>query len=231
MRVVRRALLPALCLSLTLTGASLQAPPAMAAPSTTNPAESEPAAPGFGVGDGDGPGSGHRVEDLSQRDELSRVYANPDGTWTAETTPEPSSVQDADNGVWHDIDTTLVPVEGGYAPRYAATDVWLSAGGDKMFASVTERGKAMSWRWYATLPEPVIEGDGDLSGCGSGWGPGGHRDLDRVHPQLVLRERPTGRSRSHPAGHPGRGALPGAEWRACRSATQEGRRWWRRRRR
>ena len=85
-----------------------------------------------------------------------------------------------------------MPVEGGYAPRYAATDVRLSAGGDKAFARVTERGKAMSWRWSATLPEPVLEGatatypdvvpGGDLVVTATSTG--------FTH-NVVLRERPT----------------------------------------
>jgi len=74
--------------------------------------------------------SGHRVEDLSQRNEYTRVYANPDGTWTSETASEPESVQD-DQGVWHAIDTTLVPADGGLAPAYAAADLVLSDGGDQ----------------------------------------------------------------------------------------------------
>jgi RHS repeat-associated protein len=102
--------------------------------------------------------TGERVEDLSQRDEFSQVFANPDGTWTAETASEPERVRDTD-GVWHRIDTTLVERDGGLAPAYAATDVVLSAGGDATFATVTEAGRRLQWRWPSTLPEPIVDGD------------------------------------------------------------------------
>lgn len=101
--------------------------------------------------------SGHRVEDLSQRDEFNRVYANPDGTWTAATASEPEQVQDP-GGVWHDIDTDLVAKGGGWAPAWAASDVVFSGGGGSTFASLTEDGKKLDWRWPGSLPKPVVTG-------------------------------------------------------------------------
>lgn len=59
--------------------------------------------------------TGERVEDLSQRDETTRVFANPDGTWTSQVASEPLPAQD-ETGAWHRIDHTLVEVEGGWAP-------------------------------------------------------------------------------------------------------------------
>ena len=115
--------------------------------------------------------TGHRVEDLSQRSEFTRVYSNPDGTWSAETASEPESVQDAE-GAWHEIDTTLVPVDGGLAPAYAVSDLVLSDGGDKTLATMTVRldgtletaiaagpGKQLDWRWPTTLPAPTLSGN------------------------------------------------------------------------
>ncbi len=102
--------------------------------------------------------TGERVEDLSQRTEESRVYAQPNGTWTSETAPEPVQVQD-EAGVWHDIDTTLVERDGGLAPRYAVTDIVFSDGGDRTFAAISEAGKDLGWKWPDILPEPVVEGD------------------------------------------------------------------------
>lgn len=101
--------------------------------------------------------TGKKVEDLSQRDELTRVFANPDGTWSSETASEPERVQD-EAGVWHDIDTTLVPRDGGVAPAHAATDVVFSGGGDHVFASMTTKGQKLDWRWPTALPKPTIEG-------------------------------------------------------------------------
>lgn len=102
--------------------------------------------------------SGHRVEDLSQRTETTQVFANPDGTWTSEEAPGPVRVQDAAGG-WHDIDTTLVERDGALEPTYAASDVKLSDGGDKVFAEVNENGKDLSWKWPTNLPAPKVDGD------------------------------------------------------------------------
>lgn len=102
--------------------------------------------------------SGVRVEDLSQRTETTQVFANPDGTWTSETADAPVRVRD-DKGDWHDIDTTLVNTDGGLAPKYAATDVVLSNGGDKTFAAMTEDGKRLDWRWPTVLPKPTVDGN------------------------------------------------------------------------
>lgn len=103
--------------------------------------------------------SGQRVEDLSQRTEETRVYAESSGSWTSETASEPEQVQD-DDGSWHAVDTTLVERDGRLVPRYAATDVGLSAGQDRTFASVTAKdGTAIEWRWPSVLPEPTVTGD------------------------------------------------------------------------
>jgi RHS repeat-associated protein len=134
----------------------------------------------------------HRVEDTSQRDEFTRVYANPDGTWTSETASEPESVQD-EGGVWHEVDTTLVQTDAGWAPTYAPTEMVLSDGGNNTFASLTENGRVVDWRWPSDLPAPAVEGDtatyadalpgGDLVVTATSTG--------FTH-NIVLRERPDG---------------------------------------
>lgn len=102
--------------------------------------------------------TGKRVEDLSQRDGYSRSYANPDGSWTLDTSTDPREVLDS-AGEWHDVDVTLVERDGTVAPRYAATDLELSAGGDKTFAALAEGGHDLAWRWPTVLPEPVLDGN------------------------------------------------------------------------
>lgn len=102
--------------------------------------------------------TGQPVEDLSQRSETGKVFANPDGSWTAESAPDPIQVQDADGG-WHPIDTTLVPRAGGVGPAHAAAEMVFSAGGDKTFARVTESGRNLAWKWSTVLPEPLLEGN------------------------------------------------------------------------
>lgn len=136
--------------------------------------------------------SGERVEDLSQRSETGYVFANPDGSWTAESAADPFQVED-ERGVWHPLDMGLVERDGGLAPRYGSADVVFSAGGDKTFARVSEAGKDLAWEWPTVLPAPVVEGDtatyrdavagGDL--------------VVTAHPtgfshSVVLHQRPTG---------------------------------------
>lgn len=79
--------------------------------------------------------SGKRVEDLSQGDAFTQVFANADGSWTSETASEPVRAQD-DEGEWAPIDLTLVKVGGRLVPKNAPGEVSLSAGGDKVFADV-----------------------------------------------------------------------------------------------
>ncbi|WP_162249853.1 MULTISPECIES: RHS repeat-associated core domain-containing protein [unclassified Nocardioides] len=85
------------------------------------------------------------------------MYANPDGTWTSEIASAPESVQD-ESGTWHDIDPSLVQDGNRLAPKYGLSDVTVSAGGDKVFATMTEDGKDLAWKWPTVLPEPILEG-------------------------------------------------------------------------
>ena len=104
--------------------------------------------------------TGEPVEDRSQRTETVRVFAQPDGTWVSDGTTEPERVQRED-GTWAEIDTTLERAQGGgIAPVASTSDVVFSAGGDKVFAALTdERGRRLEWRWPTVLPEPAIDGD------------------------------------------------------------------------
>ncbi|MFC7500471.1 DNRLRE domain-containing protein, partial [Nocardioides sp. GCM10030258] len=106
--------------------------------------------------------TGERVEDLSQGTESSQVFANPDGSWTSETTSGPSRVRDDDSGEWEDIDLTLVKVGGRLMPTVSPVDVSFSAGGDKAFADAVPVNAAvkdeLEWKWPTVLPEPVLDG-------------------------------------------------------------------------
>lgn len=173
---------------------------------------------------------GSRVEDLSQRSEFGQVFANPDGTWTSELESDPVRVRD-ERGVWHGVDTTLVERDGGLAPRYAVADVRLSAGGDRTFASVSEEGRELEWRWPTDLPAPVVAGD---TATYPGAAPGGGDLVVEVSPDgfshsIVLHEPPAGPVEfSVPVVTDG-AKLAETRPVGWRSAPREGRRWSRRR--
>ncbi|GAB3995599.1 DNRLRE domain-containing protein [Nocardioides marmoraquaticus] len=134
--------------------------------------------------------SGERVEDVESRTETTQVFVNPDGTVTTEIASGPVRAQNAD-GDWADIDTTLVEVEGGWAPANAASSFAIPSGGST-FADMTVEGRDMSWQWPSALPEPVIEGstatypdvveNGDLVVTATATG---------FRHDIVLREAPT----------------------------------------
>jgi RHS repeat-associated protein len=136
---------------------------------------------------------GHRVEDLSQRTETTQVFANPDGSWTSQEAASPVRARDA-HGNWADIDATLKPVPGGYAPTSATDDLVISGGGGTTFATMTVGGNTLSWSWPSVLPAPTVSGDtatyadvvdgGDLVVTAT---PTGFRH------DIVLRHAPTGR--------------------------------------
>ena len=79
--------------------------------------------------------SNRSVEDLSRRTETDQVFANPDGTRTVRSYADPKRLQNQD-GTWSDIDLTLQPVDGGYAPTAAPVDSVFSDGGDKTFVEL-----------------------------------------------------------------------------------------------
>lgn len=105
--------------------------------------------------------TGERVEDLSQGDESTRVFANPDGSWTSDTTAGPQRARD-ENGEWAEVDTTLIKSGGRLVPKNVPIDLSISAGGDKVFAdAVPVEGAAkdeLAWRWPTELPEPTLDG-------------------------------------------------------------------------
>ncbi|ONI93010.1 hypothetical protein ALI22I_00650 [Saccharothrix sp. ALI-22-I] len=97
------------------------------------------------------------VEDLSARTEVSRVFANPTGTWTMESYATPRWVRR--DGTWVDIDTTLVRRgDGSPAPRASAADVRFSAGGTGPMVTLDHAGHTFTLSWPGSLPAPVLHG-------------------------------------------------------------------------
>ncbi|MET8141372.1 RHS repeat-associated core domain-containing protein [Sphaerisporangium sp. NPDC005288] len=123
--------------------------------------------------------------------ESSMTYANPDSTFTLESTSGPVRVLKGDR--WTAIDTTLVQESGVYRPKAAKADVELSAGGrTAALAKFIRKGQSFAIRWPISLPAPHVAGNNatyvDAAGPGADLVvtalPGGFRF------DVVLRQRP-----------------------------------------
>ncbi|MFL6077082.1 MAG: LamG-like jellyroll fold domain-containing protein [Mycobacteriales bacterium] len=103
------------------------------------------------------PANGHRVEVLALRTENRQVFANPDGTYTSDTSAEPRWVRRG--GGWVAVDTTLRRgPDGRVSPGAAPLGVSFSGGGDTALATLSDRGRSVTMSWPAALPRPVLDG-------------------------------------------------------------------------
>ena len=101
---------------------------------------------------------GHRVAVTQAGSPLRRVYANPNGSFTAELFAEP--VQVRRGGGWVPVDTTLErAADGTVRPRAVAASVAFSGGGDEPLARIAGDGQSVELDWPGALPEPRLEGD------------------------------------------------------------------------
>lgn len=151
-------------LGLLLT-ASLLAAPASAEPSDRSP-EEEAA--------GQAASSGERVEIESFTDETTQVFAEPDGSFTMESSPVPQRVRSG--GGWAPVDTDLVAVgDGTVRPEASAAEVAFSGGGDGApMARVGIGSNAVELDWPEPLPEPDLEGAAIATDrAGATWPPTG----------------------------------------------------------
>lgn len=111
---------------------------------------------------------GKRVEDTSQTDAFTKVFAEPDGSWTSESVPEAVRAMD-ETGKWAPIDLGLEEVDGRLMPKNALGGISFSAGSDKVLAKFDAAEAnpnsesvgstdTLTWRWPTDLPEPTIDG-------------------------------------------------------------------------
>lgn len=114
-------------LSFSLLGPWLNPLPATAQPTTEQKDTGELSRPDAMAASLTARSSGKRVEDLSQRTESSRVFANPDSTWTLDSYSSPQSVRQVD-GSWTDVDTNLHFGPKGVTGSAGGADVLLSDG-------------------------------------------------------------------------------------------------------
>ncbi|MEU8712442.1 LamG domain-containing protein [Streptomyces sp. NPDC048663] len=86
------------------------------------------------------------------------MFANPDGTFTQETSAAPVRAQ-LDDGSWVPIDTTLrADSDGTIRAAATATRVSFSGGGDRRLVTVAKDGKSLDITWPSTLPKPELAG-------------------------------------------------------------------------
>jgi hypothetical protein len=102
--------------------------------------------------------AGHRVEVVEQRSETHEVYANPDGSFTAELHTTPVRVRRGSG--WVAVDTTLKAVaDGMVSPAATAASLALSGGGSAPLVRIGSGDRQVELRWPEPLPKPVLAGD------------------------------------------------------------------------
>ncbi|MGH3712154.1 MAG: LamG-like jellyroll fold domain-containing protein [Micromonosporaceae bacterium] len=98
------------------------------------------------------------MEIAGKTTETGQVFAEPDGTFTAELSAEPVRVR-RDTG-WVRVDTTLrTRADGLVAPVAAASDVVFSGGGTGPLVRMGRDGRQLALTWPTRLPRPVLTGD------------------------------------------------------------------------
>jgi hypothetical protein len=101
--------------------------------------------------------TGHRVEVAGLDTETSRVFAEPNGTFTTELSARPSQVRRG--SAWVPVDTTLRRSGDGLIPGAATVGLRFSTGGADPLASVVGDSWSMLLTWPAALPSPTVSGD------------------------------------------------------------------------
>ncbi|WP_433537750.1 LamG-like jellyroll fold domain-containing protein [Micromonospora sp. CA-249363] len=102
--------------------------------------------------------SGQRVEVTAARTELTQVFANPAGGFTAETAVLPQRVKRSD-GSWAAVDLALRRAADGWRPTSSVADVRFSAGGGDAAVMLSRDGRSFSLSWPGGLPRPSVSGD------------------------------------------------------------------------
>ncbi|GII65212.1 hypothetical protein Skr01_52970 [Sphaerisporangium krabiense] len=103
-------------------------------------------------------GTKQQVEVLSLRTETRQVFANPDGSFTSQTSALPERVRRG--GGWVDVDPSLVFAADG-SVRTVATPLELtfSGGGTAPVAAIGDGGRSVAMTWPRSLPKPSLAGD------------------------------------------------------------------------
>jgi hypothetical protein len=98
------------------------------------------------------------VEITGERSETTTVYANPDGTQTADIGVAPRYAEVAP-GQWVDVDPTLTPnLDGSLSPRAGTLPIRISGGGTGPLVTADRDGRSLSLFWPDPLPVPDVNG-------------------------------------------------------------------------
>ncbi|SDI30956.1 RHS repeat-associated core domain-containing protein [Actinokineospora alba] len=159
----RRPLLVAVVAALALSGqVPGPGPLAAAAPAAPQPAPATcpDARPDAAAARSTARFCGKRIEVASAASENTTVWANPDGTLTADVTAGPSRVRQGDRWVPADLTLRKTP-DGAIVPAAHPRGLKLSGragAGEHALATVDAAGDTVSMRWSGPLPEPVLNG-------------------------------------------------------------------------
>jgi len=104
-------------------------------------------------------GSGEQIEVTGLRQERREVFANPDGSFTAQEYTQP--VRAMRGGQWVPVDDTLVPgADGSLSPKASTVELKFSGGGSEPFARMSKAGREYALSWpKGELPKPEVDGD------------------------------------------------------------------------
>ncbi|HET9672681.1 MAG TPA: DNRLRE domain-containing protein [Actinomycetota bacterium] len=151
-----------LTVAFTLLASTVQVTPATAS-SGASAAEVEPNPPvaegTLAVAKAAATGEPTIVGDLTT--ETTQVFANPDGTFTAEVAAGPVRVPDPSSKTgWTPIDTTLVATHDGITPAATVADVTFSDGsGARAVKLDLGAQRSFALDWSGDLPAPILAGD------------------------------------------------------------------------
>ncbi|MDX2730988.1 LamG domain-containing protein [Streptomyces sp. PA03-2a] len=103
--------------------------------------------------------TGEPVEITAARTEYATTEANPDGSFTLTQSTAPQRVR-AGDGLWQNVDTTLVHrSNGSVGPKASVVDLAFTGGGSgKDMIRLGSKQGSVSLAWPGALPEPTIDG-------------------------------------------------------------------------
>ncbi|MFM7030168.1 MAG: RHS repeat-associated core domain-containing protein, partial [Micrococcales bacterium] len=109
----------------------------------------------------------HRVEVLGDLTSTETVWAEPDGSFTADVSSAPVRVQDSSSATgWRDLDLSLVAsIDGRFRPVSGLWPVSFNGGGTAsevassgLVSITTDSGSVIELGWDGALPVPVVSG-------------------------------------------------------------------------